>query len=272
MTNLRRILTGFTLAIAASGLASASSVIGYTSVFPASGLQNTDFNYTLTLPKFNLAGENLTGVTIYFYTFESVNDLDVQNASSSAETNFSVSFNTSVAGGTNPNPMMNSAVSADVYGTETLVNFNTGFISLGAGAGTGATPACPGAASTSCSDVFYAPPALTDSNIIEAGLGNIGGSVGTGVSGVAGIVKTDNVNLGSYSGGGTWTLTGKTFSNTGFGGGGGNITLNQTTQAMVEAEVDYTYTTPSGTPEPTTMVLFGSALVGLGLLRKRVRG
>jgi len=38
------------------------------------------------------------------------------------------------------------------------------------------------------------------------------------------------------------------------------------------AYITYDYTIPSGVPEPTTMVLFGSALVGLGLLRKRVRG
>jgi len=33
--------------------------------------------------------------------------------------------------------------------------------------------------------------------------------------------------------------------------------------------VTYNYTIPSGTPEPTTMILFGSGLIGLGLLRKR---
>jgi len=54
----------------------------------------------------------------------------------------------------------------------------------------------------------------------------------------------------------------------------GNISNTQTTSVSELVTVVYDFTTSSSssvTPEPTTMVLFGSALVGLGLLRKRVR-
>jgi hypothetical protein len=54
---------------------------------------------------------------------------------------------------------------------------------------------------------------------------------------------------------------------------GGAVTVGQATFVTGNAAVTYNFTDaiPSSTPEPTTMVLFGSALVGLGLLRKRVR-
>ena len=54
---------------------------------------------------------------------------------------------------------------------------------------------------------------------------------------------------------------------------GGNLNLSQTTQGVAEATVTYTYsvatTTVPSTPEPATFALFGGALLGLGLLRKR---
>jgi hypothetical protein len=52
---------------------------------------------------------------------------------------------------------------------------------------------------------------------------------------------------------------------------GGNFANTYNMSDTETVTVAYDFTTSSGTPEPTTMVLFGSALVGLGLLRKRVR-
>jgi hypothetical protein len=50
-----------------------------------------------------------------------------------------------------------------------------------------------------------------------------------------------------------------------------NLQFQSTTAFTGEAEITYEFTGAAPTPEPTTMVLLGSALVGLGLLRKRAR-
>jgi hypothetical protein len=51
----------------------------------------------------------------------------------------------------------------------------------------------------------------------------------------------------------------------------GSVGASAVGYGAAELIVNYNYTPVSTTPEPTTMVLFGSALVGFGLLRKRAR-
>jgi len=54
-----------------------------------------------------------------------------------------------------------------------------------------------------------------------------------------------------------------------YSGTGGSVTFGGNALVGALVTVEYDYTTVSSTPEPTTMLLFGSALVGLGVMRKR---
>jgi hypothetical protein len=74
-----------------------------------------------------------------------------------------------------------------------------------------------------------------------------------------------------YIGSGFFTLQGSTASFSSFQGGGGNIDVVQATNGTIAASVIYTYTANTA-PEPTTMTLFGGALLGIGFFaRKRAK-
>jgi hypothetical protein len=257
MTTLRRLLLTTSLAAAACGVASANS-IDFLSTPTTVGPSNTDFTYSLSLPKFNLVGDTLTGAKIYFFGEETVSTLALNNSSSSVET-----F-TYIASSNITSLSSNSANNADKFSGETLNLFSSGPITLGP---TG-TSACPEATpSAACSSVAYTPPSLVVSNIDPAL-----GPTGTGGLGLDGIVKNiTGVDLANYLGAGAFTLGGSTKSLTTFSGGGNNIGSVVNTVAQFSAEIDYTYTIPSSTPEPVTTALLGGGLLGLGLLGKRRR-
>jgi hypothetical protein len=78
--------------------------------------------------------------------------------------------------------------------------------------------------------------------------------------------------LAEYTGTGTFSLTDKTLVGTFLNNTGGNTTAAQSTTEFTTGDVIYTYTPPpSGAPEPATLFLMGSALVGVGVLRKRFK-
>jgi hypothetical protein len=98
------------------------------------------------------------------------------------------------------------------------------------------------------------------------------GPTGTGGLGLDGVVKSiTGGDLANYVGATDFALGASTKSLTTFSGGGNNIDTSVTTTAEFRAEVDYTYTPASSTPEPVSMGLFGGGLLGLGLLSKRRR-
>jgi hypothetical protein len=263
MKTLRRALITTSLAAAACGVAGANS-IDFLSTPATFGPSNTDFSYSLSLPKFDPGtdgiplGSILSSAKLYFYGAETVSTLSLNNSSSGVE-----SF-TYIATSNITSNSSNSANNADKFTGETLSLFSTGLIYLG-GTGTGACT--EGHPLATCNSVAYTPPDIFVSNIDPPI-----GPTGTGGMGVDGIVKTIlGGDLANYSGAGAFTLGGSTKSLTTFAGGGNNIQTNVDTQAEFSAEVDYIYTVPSGVPEPVTSALVGGGLLGLGFLSRRRR-
>jgi len=282
MTLLRRVLTGAAVLVCASGLASATMIEAFTTSFPISGPDpNTDFNYSLTLPDFNIAGATLTGATIYLYAAESIQSVTLTNEGSIAQTTFSAVATSTIAGSSPASALTDSATGGTLYtalGGVELQLFNMSNLNLGPGTGGSAVGPCPNNSTptTSCSSVTYT--GLAD-NVVDDPAGNsppnntqLGAyAIATGFDGVTGLVSAvTSGQFSDYTGPGSFTLAGNTYGFTSIGGAG-SVSATVIGTGMLVAEIDYTYTFPSGTPEPTTMALMGGALLGLGLLGKRFK-
>ncbi len=273
LKHLRRLSrTGLAVATLAAGSGVAhANVIGYLSNLV--GPSDTEVDYTLTMPKFNSALGTLTGVKIYFYATENVSNLTLTNTSSTTTQTYNASATVNFVQG-----MANSAVTADKFSStfETLAYFDTyGVNAIGNCADNGSANIQP----HQCSSLTYTPGEshnygpftfantdplyMNDPNNIYV--------KGTGVQGLTGVVRNSS-SPSSYVGtlGQTWNLSGSTFNSLTLNGAGGIINFDQTTKASFQAEVDYTYNPAApSVPEPATMGLIGSALIGLVAVRQR---
>ncbi|MDP9054608.1 MAG: PEP-CTERM sorting domain-containing protein [Acidobacteriota bacterium] len=108
------------------------------------------------------------------------------------------------------------------------------------------------------------------------------GIVGAGVTYTSGLLtgsqSTDSTYtaaniLNEFTTSGPITFTASTFTTSNYTIGTGNYTISQATKDALSGQVIYNYTAAStaSTPEPATMVLMVSALVGLGFFRSKSR-
>jgi hypothetical protein len=214
---------------------------------------NTDINQAPAL--FNLfgstapgiAGDTLTGVTLEYVITETLDSLTLTNNTTTLETakyTASAQFDcgtTNAPGGTGCDTVnatdgtaLDAAINNDnAIGPVTLYN---------------------GATLTFTANQSYTTPFFT--TLPKTLTEDTGAVLGTTVS---------------YMPSGTFDLDYSTFSGFTVFGGGNNVLNSQDTKSAATAYVLYSYTVPSGVPEPASMFLLGSALIGLGFMRKRAK-
>jgi hypothetical protein len=83
---------------------------------------------------------------------------------------------------------------------------------------------------------------------------------------------TDAGFLAALTGVGTVGLEGVVLATTFFGNTAGSASDVLVTQASLTETVTYNYSPPTGTPEPMSMALLGTGLLGLGAAARRKRG
>lgn len=220
---------------AASGLASASSISynGTTTVTNA----NTPFVSSIQIQEFNPSLGTLTGVT--FELTGAINE-------------------TTQLGNIDPNVPLTGASASLTTGLG-LADSN-GFI-------VGATPSY---SYTNVNLGVYAGDGLYDDLFSPAASWNQTFTGNTPIDVIRAL--TDNATLSLFTGTGPNQFQSVSVSGTDMGtSGGGSYGVNFLVAANAAVKVTYTYNASqmTGTPEPGTMFLLGSALAGLGLLRRR---
>jgi hypothetical protein len=297
MTKLRRLMTTALAVTALSGLANADVIISYTTTLPSTSTDLTNTNLQLT-------GWN-PGGTGSFNTIASDSTVPA-GLTGLTLTNFGVTMNSLNAANT-----VYTLKSYDIYVSSTLVGTFSATAGPGGSTGSvrvnsynavslGSTMAALSSNSDPTNDLFYdgnqGNPGAGPNAVSASISANLAPNTGTGTQNINKTAKSD---LGSYvvglndpatsaytpinTGLGTVTTTANnplnfyfsTLTTVNSSLSGGSVTTSKATSISELVSVVYDFTTSttasSTTPEPTTMALFGSALVGLGLLRKRVR-
>jgi len=265
MKILSRLFSAAALIGLASTAANATSIIGYNATQAAS----TSSGFSLTLNKFNTGYGTLNSVTIYFLAQINESNITITSTDGTSTQVFDYSLNDNLT-----KTFVNSATAANILTGENIQVFDTGIGGALGNCTTNPSTTVPVSSTLGCNGITLGPDATTG-NLGGYSLANTNSSygltTGTGTNGLVG-VTISGTTLANYmtSGSGTFTLSGTSQGGSssdeqGAGSTNANFVSNSTTQFA--AEVDYGYT--SAAPEPGTMMLLGSALVGVGLVRSR---
>ncbi len=194
-----------------------------------------DFTSTLSFNKFDPTLGTL--VDIQFISNVSANDTTTITNTSGRSRTFT--FNSSV------DLQITDAASMLVF--DEALPFTSQMITLA----NGATTTASGTSSGGATAVYSAP---------SGALSSYSGSAATGN-------PSNPIVIANFIGAGNISLLFDASNNSTVIGGSNNSSSSGTASGSLQVIYDYSVPT-NGTPEPTTMVLFGTALVGLGTLRK----
>jgi hypothetical protein len=235
----RSLLTIVALTVAA-GVANAASITYYGSSYGASfsPLAGTDFSASDTLQMFNPALGTLTGITITTI-WDANTVLTVTNNDGAFASNGSAQTKITTS---------STDAGSLLAGQRDISDYNFYFFLPNAGY---SYTLAAGSSTTSGT--------LTRNNVSITDPYNT--TIGNLTAGIA----------AEFTGAGTITLAFGTLTQTVLSNTGGNTNASQSTHAQFKDSITYDYTPAAPTPEPATMGLLGSALIGLGVFGKKVR-
>jgi PEP-CTERM motif len=253
----RIMLSALFVAVALSGTASASVVAYESTAFSAV----YGSSYTLTLPLFTGPG-TLQSVTLYLYAEGNTTSFQITN--NGVDGTFDVGEYLTILNG-----FVNQAHSSDNFGGSNAQNLEVFDANDPTGLGN-----CHDIQPTTCSGILISGGGGTATYTTGMDVNNTQATYGlsTQLSALGNTWVYQNSSSPSsyvYSGSGpsTFTLSGSPRAHFDIGTAGASLQANISTTEIFQAEVDYTYTTP----EPATLGLMGSALIGLGVLGKKIR-